>query len=159
MAQLEGDVCAANRESSFQHDLANQRRTRLSEVESQLERLQTGFKALQQREAESNAQTQADAYLTLFDGLASLLVQLPTVEHAVRNGADIQAQDVLALLAPLHRVMDDIGFRQVGAPGVEVSFDSKLHSCSRTCQEGQPVRVKFVGYQYGDQILRRAQVE
>jgi molecular chaperone GrpE (heat shock protein) len=156
--QLTAELEATQREYNLQRELANRRRARLSEVEARLERLQSSFDVLRRRETESGAQAQTDLYLNLFDKLAGVLVQLPTVEHAIGQGADISSRDVLALVAPLYQAVGDIGFEPIGAPGAQTTFDPRLHQCAETCREGQLVCVKFVGYRYGDQILRRAQV-
>ncbi len=157
---LEESVSRAEEESAAQKRLADQRRAELSDALAREERLRAEFTALQRREAEATAHVRSEEQLALFERLAGLLVQLPTVKHAVAAGGEVGAGDVLALLDPLHQVLADIGFESIGEPGAATTFDPRLHQSvdGNALQVGQPVCVQFVGYRRDAHILRRAQV-
>ena len=160
---LEEQVEQAHAEAKSQKRLADQRRAELSDALAREERLRAEFAALEDRLAEAGASARAEEQLALFERLAALLVQLPTVQQAVAEGNAVSAGDVLALLEPLSHAMSDMGFVPIGEPGDEVAFDPRLHQLApggacADLEAGQPARVKVVGFRRGEHILRRAQV-
>jgi molecular chaperone GrpE (heat shock protein) len=94
--------------------------------------------------------------------MAQMLVQLPTVRRAISEGASVAAGDLVRMLAPLDDALADAGIEPIGEPGATVGYDPTIHqpagSEPLTISPGGRVRVKFVGYRYHDEILRRAQV-
>ncbi len=156
--RLERELEDARQEIDLQRELADRRRAERMDAQAQLEKLQESLAALKTRETGAYAEAQTDAQLLLFEKLANVLVQMPTVAHAVAEGAEVSVEDALALMHPIDRAMAEMGFTPIGAPGEETAFDPRLHQGAPSLEVGQPVRVKFVGYRHGEHILRRAQV-
>jgi molecular chaperone GrpE (heat shock protein) len=112
--------------------------------------------------AGAREQTAYDERRSLFQSLAQMLVQLPSVRKAVQDGADLRARDLLPLLAPLDGALRQMGIEPIGEVGGQAAFDPALHQPAAqgvVLTEGQSVRIKFVGYRMGETLLRRAQVE
>lgn len=114
------------------------------------------------REAEADGALAArDQRRLFFNSAAEMLVQLPSVRKAVAEGAPLQARDVLPLLAPLDPALERLGLTRIGEPGEEVPFDPTRHQMAGNepaPERGTPVKVVFVGYLDGDDLLRKAQV-
>jgi hypothetical protein len=127
-----------------------------------LEALRAECEALRQQLAGSAEQAAADQKRAHFHTLANLLVQLPSLRRAAEGGADIRVRDVLPLFAPLDAAVREMGAESIGTVGEDVPYDPRLHQPAgekAPPPPGERVRVKFVGYRMGEEILRRAQVE
>jgi molecular chaperone GrpE (heat shock protein) len=94
---------------------------------------------------------------------AAPAVQLLTQVHLVEvDGKPVPVQDVLTVARRLVHVLEEAGLTLTGHVGETVPFDANLHEPLRrdaTLRAGQPVRVRFVGAAYRDQLLRRAGVD
>jgi molecular chaperone GrpE (heat shock protein) len=137
-------------------------RRRLKESEAEIARLRAEY---QQREAAHARQTdegQRDAYLAFFQRLQPVLTQLPTLQHAVDEGGDLSARDVLDCLSPLHPALRELGFAPIGEAGGEVGYDPLRHRPvgrgAASVAADDPVRVRYVGYLYGDAVVCKAEV-
>jgi molecular chaperone GrpE (heat shock protein) len=101
-----------------------------------------------------------DQALAIYQTLEPLLTQLPVVRHAVGEGRDVAAADLLALLGPLDLALGELGIVPIGQVGETLPFDPQTHQMARgpIPEAGEPVTVRHVGYRLGGQLLRRARV-
>jgi len=99
----------------------------------------------------------------IFNSLEKMLIQLPTVSKYVEKGEDIHARDVLWLLAPLDKVIKDLGFQSIGKIDEIVPYNPDIHEPMSDTEEkilfGAPVIIKFIGYRDEQQVFRKARVE
>jgi molecular chaperone GrpE (heat shock protein) len=101
-----------------------------------------------------------DQALALYQTLEPLLTQLPVVRHAVSEGREVAATDLLALLGPLDLALAELGLTPIGQVGETLPFEPQTHQMARgpIPESGEPVTVRHVGYRLGEQLLRRARV-
>ncbi|NDJ54674.1 MAG: nucleotide exchange factor GrpE [Chloroflexi bacterium] len=134
----------------------------LEERDQQVEKLREEYNGLRNRNQANSASSTKSERLIFFDKLKTVMTQLPTMHKAVENGADLSARDVLALLAPLQDAFGELGFSAIGEAGGETEFDPTRHKAvGRKAAEvgtGDPVRVRYVGYLYSDEVVTKAEV-
>ena len=88
------------------------------------------------------------------------LLQWPTAVSAIAQNPDLPAQRVIKLLNPLEKLLQSWGVSRIGQVGAEVPYNPRQHQLlSGNVNVGETVRVRYVGYQKGNKLLYRAQVE
>lgn len=88
------------------------------------------------------------------------LLQWPTALSAIAQNPDLPAQRVIKLLNPLEKLLQSWGVVRIGEVGEELPYNPGQHQLlSGNAQPGETVRVRYVGYQHGEKLLYRAQVE
>jgi len=94
--------------------------------------------------------------------LESLLLQWPTAAYAARKNPDAPAIKLLPLLSPLEQLLASWGVIPIGEVGAEMAYEPQWHQvmsiAGQTLNPGDPVRVRYVGYRQGEQLLYRAKV-
>jgi hypothetical protein len=118
-----------------------------------------------QRKAEQTlvaAQVQSEIEPLLTE-CAVPLTQLLTQAHLLEvEGKPVQARDMWLVAKRLVRTFEDRGAAFQGHVGETCSFEAARHeplSASISLNEGQPVRIRFVGMAYQGKLLRKAAVE
>ncbi len=88
------------------------------------------------------------------------LLQWPTALSAIAQNPDLPAQRVIKLLNPLEKLLQSWGVERIGQVGEQIPYNPNQHQLlSGTAQPGDKVQVRYVGYQHGNKLLYRAQVE
>lgn len=94
--------------------------------------------------------------------LESLLLQLPTVIHAVNNNPELPASRILPLLQPLNQLLSTWEIEPIGKVGDMVSYNPLEHELIEnndfTLEEIELVEIRYVGYRQKDKLLYRAKV-
>lgn len=94
--------------------------------------------------------------------LEPLLLQWPTAAYAARKNPEAPAVKILPLLRPLERLLTSWGVVPIGEVGTETVYDPQWHQLmpdgGQQLQRGERVRVRYVGYRQGEQLLYRAKV-
>ena len=131
-------LTSSDRESSPLH----QEYQRLQqEMEQQRETLMAAF------EAES------------LDQLESWLLQWPTVAHRVQQHPQLPAIKLLPLLRPIEQLMQQWGVEMIATVGSQVAYDPQYHQLIEgVAQPGDPVMVRYTGYQHRGKLCYRAKV-
>jgi molecular chaperone GrpE (heat shock protein) len=158
----------ASKVSSLNLALNTQQRA-LDEVHRQLDardKLVNQLRADQElalRRLEEAATSAVDA--TIFDiyrRLEPIAIQLPTLRSSVDAASTLTIADVFAIFAPLDDMLKDMGLATIGDIDQEVPFNPRYHQLASDLlpllSEGDKVRVRYVGYQYKGQVLRKADV-
>lgn len=92
--------------------------------------------------------------------IESWLLQWPTALSAIAQNPDLPAQRVIKLLNPLEKLLEAWEVAKIGQVGEETAYDPRQHQLlSGNAEPGERVRVRYVGYQHGEKLLYRAQVE
>ena len=130
--------------------------------DKRIEKLQQEYKALQERAGSQVKDSASDQRREIFKKLEPLAVQLPTLRHSLESGDDISTEDIIALVAPLHEALADMGFEPIGKPGAKLKFDPTRHRAvgkgARSLAAGDAVNVRYVGYTHEGKVVRKAQV-
>ena len=94
--------------------------------------------------------------------LESLLLQWPTVAYAARKNPEAPAVKILPLLQPLEQLLASWGIVPIGEVGADIAYDPQWHQLMPTAGRApaleDQVRVRYVGYRQGEQLLYRAKV-
>lgn len=94
--------------------------------------------------------------------LESLLLQLPTVIHAVNSNPELPASRILPLLQPLNQLLSTWEIEPIGKVGEIVNYNPQEHELIEnndfTLEETQEVEIRYVGYRQKDKLLYRAKV-
>ncbi len=138
-------------------------------VDLQQMRLQQALESLKQEYQHLHTQLQ-DQQIHLWQEyqrstlqvLESLLLQWPTVAYAARKNPEAPAIKILPLLQPLDQLLASWGIVPIGEVGTEIAYDPQWHQLMPTAGQatvlGDQVRVRYVGYRQGEQLLYRAKV-
>ncbi|MFN5857595.1 MAG: helix-turn-helix domain-containing protein [Pseudanabaenaceae cyanobacterium] len=91
--------------------------------------------------------------------LETLLIQLPTAIHAAEQNPTLPAKNILPLLRPINTLMHRWQVTAIGTVGQSIPFDPRRHTLIEgTADPGQPVTVRYVGYEQRGKIFYRAKV-
>lgn len=124
----------------------------LTTLKGEYQRLQKQLKQ-QQQDLEQTFQQSA------LQTLEPLLLQWPTAAHAARNNPQAPAVKLLPLLRPLEQLLQSWNIETIGTVGEELAYDPQWHQpMGGTIAANTPIRVRYVGYRRGDQLLYRAKV-
>lgn len=134
----------------------------IDQRDEQIRTLRKEYAALEKRqESEQKRATEAIERST-FRQLQPIAVQLPTLLHAIDSGAEVSAADALALFVHFSAMLKDQGYEAIGGVGELLPFDPALHRAvgkgARSVRAGDPVQVRYVGYQRNGEILVKADV-
>jgi len=110
-----------------------------------------------QRERDSAANAGFDA---LARRLAPLLSQLATMEAMAGGERAPRFEDVFKLFDMLEKALAEDGLARIGAVGEETTFDARWHQRigGAEVDDGDRIRVRFVGYRMGENVLLKAMV-
>lgn len=121
--------------------------------------LQEEYHRLQAQLAEQRTLLQAEFQQATLQTLETLLLQLPTALHTAQQNPDIPASRLIPLLRPLDQLLQRWGIEAIAPVGSELPYNPQLHQLmDGSAQPGDPVRVRYTGYQQGDRLLYRAKV-
>ena len=132
----------------------------LKERDEEIQRLRREY-GLQREQGERR---QADAAAEGLEGLARklapLLSQLATMQALDAEGRQLRTGDVLKLFGKLDQTLAEAGLARIGTVGEETGFDTRWHQrmSGLGLEEGDPVKVRFVGYRLGESVLLKAMV-
>lgn len=91
--------------------------------------------------------------------LESWLLQWPTAAQKARENPQLAAKNLLPLLKPVERLVQQWGVEIIAPVGSRVSYDPHLHQLIEgTAKPGDAVVVRYAGYRQGDRLLYRAKV-
>jgi molecular chaperone GrpE (heat shock protein) len=137
-------------------------RRQLEQKDAELTRLRGEYAALRREGADTAADAARMERLELFRRVQSVLIQLPTAQAALTDGADLSAADFAALLAPIEEAFADLGFERIGEAGRVAMFDPRQHRAigrkAAGLQPDERVRVRYVGYMLDGEIICKAEV-
>ncbi|MBE9032607.1 helix-turn-helix domain-containing protein [filamentous cyanobacterium LEGE 11480] len=121
--------------------------------------LQLEYDRLQQQ-----LQTQRETLLQEFQQaslqiLESWLLQWPTAAYAAQQNPTAPAVKLLPLVKPVENLLKQWDLAPIGRVGETLNFDPTQHQVmGARPNPGDPVRVRYIGYQQGDRLLHRAKV-
>ncbi|MEL6130250.1 MAG: helix-turn-helix transcriptional regulator [Cyanobacteria bacterium J06628_4] len=112
-------------------------------------------KRLEQQAQELQHQFQSDALRTL----ESWLTYWPTAAKAATDRDGFDAKQLLPLVKPVERLVENWGVTAIGTVGQQLAYDPLHHQLARgMANPGDSVRISHVGYRHGTNLLQRAKV-
>lgn len=94
-----------------------------------------------------------------FQQLQTLLTNYPSVRQMVQAKPDLPARNVFSLFTSLDNLLESWGYKPIGSVWEQVPYKPQLHQPDTAgIEEGEPVYIRFVGYQNGERILCPAKV-
>lgn len=125
---------------------------RVAALEAEYQRLQT---QLEQQESLLQERFRKD----VLAAIESWLWQWPTAVHAVENNPDLLASRLVPLVQPVRDLLEQWQVEAIAAVGDEVPYDPQQHQLMKgSAEPGTLVRVRYVGFRQGTQLLHRAKV-
>jgi len=128
--------------------------------DEQIAKLRAEYARRDDRAGAETAAAGREAVGALLRAVAPTLSQLATLRHLAGTGRDIRAADALKLAAKLEEALRDAGLVPIGEPSAETLFDPALHQrmSGGDVKDGDRVRVRFAGYQFGGEVALKALV-
>lgn len=104
----------------------------------------------------------ADPLEEIFVRAAGLLSQLRLQASLMAKENDVSARSVMALASELAAVLEQAGLEPIGDVGDRTPFDpiaAEPLSAGTALSSGTPVVIRFIGYRYKGEVLRKALVD
>ncbi len=91
--------------------------------------------------------------------LEPLLLQFPTLAHAIQRNPQLSAKPLVPLFQPIEKLLHHWGITVIAPVGATVSYDPAVHELLEgQVSPGSPVEIRYVGYRQGTHLLYRARV-
>jgi molecular chaperone GrpE (heat shock protein) len=121
--------------------------------EAEIAKLREEYVLLEKRHTGAAEAAARDAVAGVLRALAPTLSQLATLRQMAESGREIRAADALKLGGKLEQALLERGLERIGEVGAEALFDPALHQrmSGGDVRDGDPVRVRFVGYRFAGQ--------
>lgn len=118
--------------------------------EAETVKLRAEFARQEQQAAAATQAAGNQALSALLRALAPTLSQLATLRHLAESGREVRAADALKLAAKLEQTLSEQGLERIGEVGAQTAFDPACHQrlSGGDVRDGDPVRVRFVGYRF-----------
>ena len=128
--------------------------------EGEIAKLREEYVLLEERHSGAVEAAGRDAVAALMRALAPTLSQLATLRQMAESGREVRAADALKLGGKLEQALLERGLERIGEVGAETVFDPALHQrmSGGDVRDGDPVRVRFVGYCFSGQTPVKALV-
>lgn len=131
-------------------------------LQQKVMRLQQEYQRQQQQLQTQKEYLLVEYQKSTIQALESLLLQWPTAAYAARKNPDAPAIKLLPLLIPLEKLLASWGVIPIGEVGAETTYDPQWHQVVSMAGQalilGDAVRIRYVGYRQGEQLLYRAKV-
>ena len=130
-----------------------------SDTSRQLEDLRREYDRLQEKLVQQQTELRQEFQQSSLHILEPLLLQLPTAAYAAQQNPQAPAVKLLPLLKPIDRLVQEWGIEAIAQVGSEIPYDPQQHQLmDGQAEVGDPVRVRYTGYRWGDRLLYRAKV-
>ena len=124
----------------------------LASLQQEYQRLQ---KQLEQQKESLNQEFKQESLQVL----ESWLLQWPTAIAIIQKNPQLPAERILPLVKPVEQLLQQWGLKAIGSVGEEVAYNPQQHQLIKGSAEiGDTVKVRYVGYRQGDNLLYRAKV-
>lgn len=124
-----------------------------SALRQEYQRLQTEMEQLRESLNQEFQQTSLET-------LEPWLLQWPTAAQKAKENSQLPAKNILVLLKPVERLLQQWGVEIIAPIASQVPYDPHLHQLMEgNSQPGDRVIVVSAGYRKGDRLLYRAKVK
>lgn len=126
---------------------------------AEIVQLQQEYRRLKTRLESEREQLLEEFQRSSLQTLESWLLNWYKAVAAVRHNPQIPATNLLPLMDPLDRLLEQWSVEQIAPIGEEVAYDPQWHQLVRgTAKPGDRVRVAMPGFRHQGRLLHRAQV-
>lgn len=135
-------------------------RIELEEARREIGQLREEYARRERQAAADIERAGSEALLRLARRVGPLLSQFATMRALAAEGREVRREDLLTMAGKLEAAFSETGISSVGVVGAETAFDPKLHQrmSGGDVSDGDPVRVRFVGYKCGETVVTKAMV-
>lgn len=151
----QGETLAAEEIASLKRTVANTS-LELQEARSAM----TSFRGMvEEMEGRAGA---TDPLEEIFTRVAGPLSQLRLQDALIGAGKEISGKSVMVLASEVAGILEGAGLEPIGSVGEATDFDPSLDeplAAGLALSPGAPVVVRFIGYRYKGEVLRKALVE
>lgn len=152
-----GEILASEEIAALKRDAAN--------LTLELQEAKSAVESLRRMLQETNAHQAAASLDPMEEVLAQAagpLSQLRMQASLMATGKEISGKSVMVLASEVAAVLEAAGLEPIGKVGEETVFDpvsAEPLSSGPTLSPGAPVVIRFIGYGYNGEVLRKALVE
>ena len=91
--------------------------------------------------------------------IESWLIQWPTAIAAIAKNPDLPAERLIPLVNPVKELVANWGLTSINSVGEELAYNPQLHELmTGSAEPGTMVKVRYVGYKNGNELLYKAKV-
>ena len=91
--------------------------------------------------------------------IESWLIQWPTAIAAIAKNPDLPAERLIPLVNPVKELVANWGLTTINSVGEELAYNPQLHELmTGSAEPGTMVKVRYVGYKNGNELLYKAKV-
>ena len=120
---------------------------------------QQEYQKLKQEIAQQQENLQLQFQQDSLQVIESWLIQWPTAIAAIANNPDLPAERLIPLVNPVKELIANWGLTTINSVGEETAFNPQLHELmTGSAEPGTMVKVRYVGYKKGNEILYKAKV-
>lgn len=132
----------------------------LRQKDGEIAALREEYERLRQQGERERASAANAGFDALARRLAPLLAQLATMEAMSGGERAPRLEDVFKLFGMLEKTLAEGGLARIGAVGEEAAFDTRRHQrmSGAEVDDGDRIRVRFIGYRMGENVLLKAMV-
>lgn len=132
----------------------------LRQKDDEIAALREEYERLRERGEHERDSAASAGFDVLARRLAPLLSQLATMEALAGSERGPRLEDVFKLFDMLEKALAENGLSRIGAVGEETTFDTRCHQRvgGAEVEDGDRIRVRFVGYRLGEAVLLKAMV-
>ncbi|MDO8812570.1 MAG: nucleotide exchange factor GrpE [Gallionella sp.] len=132
----------------------------LRQKDDEIAALREEYGRLRQQGERERGSAASAGFDALARRLAPLLSQLATMESMASGERAPRLEDVFKLFDMLEKVLAEDGLMRIGTVGEETAFDSRWHQRigGAEVDDGDRIRVRFIGYRMGENVLLKAMV-
>ncbi len=120
---------------------------------------QQEYQRLKQEITEQQKTLQVQFQQDSLQVIESWLIQWPTAIAAIAKNPDLPAERLIPLVNPVKELVTNWGLTAIESVGEELAYNPQFHELmSGIAEPGAMVKVRYVGYKKGNEILYKAKV-
>ncbi|MDJ0844387.1 MAG: helix-turn-helix domain-containing protein [Crocosphaera sp.] len=130
-------------------------------TDSNTQSLKQEYKQLQDRLNQQEETLKKEFQSASIAALESWLLQWPTAAIVAQKNPEISAVKLLPLVKPIFELLKQWGLEMKGTVGEMIPYDPQFHQLLEgggNAEQGDPVIIRYVGYDHEHKLLYRAKV-
>ncbi len=117
------------------------------------------YQLLQKQIEQQRENLEQEFQQQVLETIESWLISWPTVVYRVGENPQLEAKKILPLVKPIEKLMEKWNIEPIAPVGTIVAYNPQYHQLMEgSSTPGEPVRVRYTGYQQKDKLLYRAKV-
>ena len=117
------------------------------------------YQNLQQEMLQQQSFLETEFQKASLETIESWLLQWPTAVAAVKQNPQLPAERLLSLVEPVEQLLEQWDVITLASVGEELPYDPQHHQLMKgMAQQGELVKVRYVGYKQNDRLLYKAKV-